>query len=153
MISSRNVIALLFGCLINTSVLATDLIDDKNPSGRAAKISLQRDLIHELENERTQEDELSRESTRLLVEYREALLFQDTPQIIKMITSPEHPYNINTNQLFQCRQRINNLKMQLLEIGYLEEYVFIRFSFPKPNINRFGGTPMRQIQATEFPHR
>lgn len=153
MINLRNAIALLLGCLINASVLATDLIDDKNLGDSSIRVSFQQDLIHKLENERGLEDKLSRESTKLLVEYREVLLFQSTHQIVEMMTSLQHPYGINTNQLSQCRQRINDLKKQLLEIGYEEEYVLIQVSFPKPNINRFGGTLMCQIQATELPHR
>jgi|GEM_PF-3549317 len=49
MINLRNAIALLFGCLINTSVLAADLIDDKNLSDSPVRVCFQQDLIHKLE--------------------------------------------------------------------------------------------------------
>ncbi len=140
--NSRSALAFLFGFLIGGNILGTESIYDENSNKIPTRTSSQQDLIRELGNERKLEDKLSKRSTALLVEYREVLLFGDKRQIVQMMALPEHPYKINMDQLFQCRQRIGGLKEQLLEIGYLEEYVFIQFSFPKPNPNRFGFAPI-----------
>ncbi len=137
--NSLNALMLFFGFLGNADILATESIFDGKLDEISARVPLHQHLICALENERRLEDKLSKRTTQLVVEYREVFLFQSTRQIMEILTSPDHPYKINTHQLFQCRQRIDELQKQLLNFGYLEEYVLIRYSFPKPNIHRFDG--------------
>jgi hypothetical protein len=97
---------------------------------------LERELAEEIEVDRA----LSLRSLKFFKEKGDAFLFDDRAKIHEMLNT-EHPYKINMAQLCQSKLRIHSLEQQLEAITFPNaQYLFyiVKFSFPKPNPNRWG---------------